>query len=180
MPGTISNQGPTPHHKHFPSPLILLGLILILILALYTTVATMDKLSKKGALENGAYNTNKMNLNASAWQPYAETSGKFSVKYPNNWTFEEQQIENGKLVKFSPPTVTDASNQVKVFIMDNSYFGIEGLPTHSITVDDKEGIMIDEGLYGFIHNDKYITFDAGYDVSAKPYFATMIKSIDFK
>lgn len=180
MPRPLTNnEGPVQHSRFFPSPIILVGLILSLIFALYATVMTMERLAKSDLRENTAYGTNKMNLNATGWENYSDPSGQFSIKYPNNWTFHEQQIENGKLVRFSPITVSDASNQIKIFIMDNGYFGIDGLPTTSVSVDGEQGIMIDESLYGFEHNDKYITLDAGYDIKAKPYFASMIKSINF-
>lgn len=167
------------HEKLLSSPIILLAGVIVLLLVIFVITSftgTPDK--------DNYYDTDELNpsaeVSSQGWTNYVNEEYGFQFKHPKNWTTELQRIEHGSVLLVSPPDATSNDQRVKVFIMDNGYFGIDGLPTTSVTVDGRDGVKVDDGLYGFMHNGKYVTLDSGYGTNIKPYFTEIVKSLRFK
>lgn len=167
------------HYGVFSPILIFIGLILVLLLAIYVIATVTQNYSESVVSTNPAPNTEPQEIDTTDWQTYTDNTLKISFAHPKEWFVRKQNIESGELITVSPHTVTDTANQTKIFVQNSGFFGTEGLPTTSITINGKQGIMVDEGLYGFEHNGKFLTFDAGYNAEARPYFTALVRTVEF-
>lgn len=159
----------------FSPVVLLLAALLVLLLGMYVFAA------KRSETLTG-YETKKTteSLPAKDWKSFEDTSSGVSFKYPKDWKTTSLSIEHGKVIFVAPETVEINSNKIKIFVMDNSYFGMDGLPTKSVNINGKNGLMVDEGLYGFMHKGNYITLDAGNMSGAKSYLSGIVKTLELK
>jgi hypothetical protein len=169
----------THKHKLLSSPLAVLVTMVAFLLVILVAINLTEIPRQQSSHTQNAIIT-KSGIPNKGWVNYADNQNGILFKYPQSWSVDAQEIEHGSMVLIYPPYITATDDKIKLFVLDNGYFGIDGLPTKSITVNGKEGIMVDEGLYGFMHNGKYVTLDAGYNSNQKPYFAAIIKSLRFK
>ncbi len=114
----------------------------------------------------------------SDWQTQNLEDYTLSFKTPKTWKVKPLKTADGyKVVEIDPGK---KFFNIKIYISENSYYVMEGLPAVTTTITGKPALNVSNLLYGLNQNGTYFTFDLGPSLSLIPEFNAMVKSVVFK
>lgn len=117
-------------------------------------------------------------VDTSDWQEYSNKKYGLKFKYDPEWQIRSINNRDGfYVIEIDPGLRYD---NFRVFISEDDYFALSGVPVQKTLVAGKEALNLDGAVLGIKDNATYFTFDMGASLSLKPYFQAMVETVEFK
>ena len=117
-------------------------------------------------------------VDTSAWKTYTNEKYGLSFKYDPAWKIRSISNKDGYyIIEVDPGTRYD---NFRIYISQDDYFALSGVPTEQGEVGGKKALSLQGSVLGVKDNATYFTFDMGSSLSLKPYFESLIQTVEFE
>mgnify|MGYP003393187997 CR=1 FL=1 len=128
---------------------------------------------------DNATDTNKK-IDTTNWREFKDSRFDVSFRYPPTWTlktYKEEKDDGMLIIRLDPG---NGANTISVYISEDNYYAMEGLPTKKTTVAGHQALSVADMLVGVRYDTKYYTFDLGGNVKYQPEFKVILDQVAFQ
>lgn len=155
------------------------AILIIVLLAVYGAIELADHFKVDRIPNAQEFQEAKTGtLSTEGWVSYIDKNYPLVFMYPANWKVDQITTEPDYYVVAITPK--GQSSEMRVYINDQDFFALNGLPTSPMKIGGQSGTSYGPMLASAKVGKYYYTFDAGLNTSLIPQFQTILSTVEFR